>query len=68
MLAWIRDKVEFITDGYKWKEEEIITWAMVCFHLRLKSLTDKVAAVYHQRYIRSREYLQERERKGLWKI
>lgn len=31
MMAWIRDKLEPLTDdGYSWSEEDSITWAMVC--------------------------------------
>jgi pimeloyl-ACP methyl ester carboxylesterase len=32
MLAWIREKVQFLVDDdYEWKAEDIITWTMVCF-------------------------------------
>lgn len=29
MLAWIREKMEPLVDGYVWSDEECITWAMV---------------------------------------
>lgn len=29
MLAWIREKLEPLSDGYLWSDEECITWAMV---------------------------------------
>lgn len=32
MMAWIRDKLEpLVDDGFKWKDEDVITWAMVRF-------------------------------------
>jgi len=31
MLAWLRDKMQHLTeDDWVWEEEEVITWAMVC--------------------------------------
>lgn len=30
MLAWIREKLEPLVDGYTWTNEQCITWAMVC--------------------------------------
>lgn len=35
MLAWIREKLEPLVDGYEWTDEECITWAMVCVSLSL---------------------------------
>lgn len=36
MMAWLRDKMEpLVGNAFKWSEEEVITWAMVCFWLSI---------------------------------